>query len=370
MSYISFFGRGFPMADEPPEKNYTAAILFTMFWISLLLGGEQAITRLARGPALAWSGIGCIFVLSLLCFVGSVRWEWIKSKIAEFLPWRQLRVAKAELADLKRRLSTPHELRLEIISASWGIEGIEVYDVKPELVEKQHGNSLVERVTVGLFHGRDPVKDNPNKVLKVRYSFDGQETTIIRREWSWVALPENRLLEDRLGRLQWELEQAKAKSVAGQEAAKQPLNNLLSPLQIEALTLAKELRDFIAAMPLYPSGPTQDPGEDDHTFMMRHISEQSTLRLKWQQKLEHAYANRGIGPRITSFLHRFAEAFDDAPVGNASYAEDLGFPTDDKTIPKLAQQMEMIAIWINRKERGEVNLLPHLCHNCGRMADP
>ncbi len=162
------------------------------------------------------------------------------------------------------------------------------------------------------------------------------------------------------------------KLVAGPAAFEEQrkIQSLLSPLQIEALTLAKELRDFIATMPPYPSGPTQNPGEDDHAFMVRHIAEQFTLRRKWDQKLKHAYANRGIGPRITSFLHRFAEAFDDAPVGNANYAEDLGFPTDEKTIPKLAQEMEMMAIWINRKERGEVNLIAHLCHNCGRMADP
>jgi hypothetical protein len=210
------------------------------------------------------------------------------------------------------------------------------------------------------------------KRLRVTYYFDGGSPVVIERpEHARIVLPEDTFLYGQVNELQKQLQQVKAESlsvavngklIAGpaafdEQRKSQELAALLSPLQIEALTLAKELRDFIAGMPPFPDGPKQQPGEDDHAFLVRHMSEQFTLRGKWDQKLKHAYVNRGIGPRITSFLHRFAEAFDDAPVGNASYAEDLGFPTDDKTIPKLAQQMEMIAVWINRKERGEVNLL-------------
>jgi hypothetical protein len=128
---------------------------------------------------------------------------------------------------------------------------------------------------------------------------------------------------------------------------------LLSPLQIEALTLAKELRDFYAAHP-FPDLPDPD-FEMEQESLRRLIDTRADKQAKWRQKLLHAYANRGFGPRITALMHRLGEDFE-YPVFNAKVAEDLRVPMKD-TIPILAQHMEMLAIWINRKERGEVDLL-------------
>jgi hypothetical protein len=53
-------------------------------------------------------------------------------------------------------------------------------------------------------------------------------------------------------------------------------------------------------------------------------------------------------------MHRAGEEVE-YPAFVPSFAEKPPMSADD--IRKLAQQMEMMAIWINRKERNEVDLL-------------
>lgn len=310
------------------------------------------------------------FTVLIIFYAGAIAagigWAvlWLRSKAKKLLPMP------------KTQESSQPTRRLKIIEAHYGVEGISDPDVTHYLLERLHGNAYAELVGADLFHGFDPVSGKVKR-LTVRYSFDGREAAVIRPENEWLILPEDMFLRKLLDACQEERRvnenQLKSDLWRAQEAYRQckgelkkstPSNDgeqsvagLLNPLQVEALTIARDLRDFYAAFDPYPSDPVQRPGEDDHTFMVRHISEQRASRRRWEQKITHAYANRGFGPRITSFLHRFAEEFEDAPVGNADYAENLGnFPTD-KTIPKLAQEMEMVAIWINRKQRNEVNLL-------------
>jgi hypothetical protein len=274
---------------EPSSRNRLG-----LYWpaiAALLLSVGVGVVLAKNGTvsiAVPWS------LVALLTFGTTLSVMRLKSSLAS------QQSAIAENAELKRQLSsTARELRLEILSALWGIEGIEVFDVKAELVEKQRGNSLAERVTVGLFRGRDPLIKNPHKVLKVRYTFDGREETIIRREWNWIVLPENRLLEDQLNGLQAALKKARevtsvsiasqgvlvagpaahAEDRARQEAAKQPLGDLLSPLQIEAFTIAKELRDFLAGLQPFPENPEQDPGESNYDYVVRTNASERLQKL-------------------------------------------------------------------------------------------
>jgi len=161
-----------------------------------------------------------------------------------------------------------------------------------------------------------------------------------------IALTEN-------AELKRQLENLKRSIPALQDAEQNPISTLLSPLQLEALTLAKDLRDFNAAYP-FPDLPEVE-FEMEQESQRRLIDRRADEHRKWGQKLLHAYANRGFGPRITALMHRLGEELE-YPAYVPNYAEDLRVPMKD-TIPKLAQQMEMIAIWISRKERGEVNLL-------------
>jgi hypothetical protein len=129
---------------------------------------------------------------------------------------------------------------------------------------------------------------------------------------------------------------------------------LLTPLQIEALTIAKDLRDFLAAMPPFPADATQNPGEENPEFLARFYDFRLDKQGQWRQKLFHGYANRKFGSRIAALMHRAGEELG-YPAFDPNFAERA--PMDRDGVRKLAQQMEMMAIWINRKERGEVNLL-------------
>jgi len=129
------------------------------------------------------------------------------------------------------------------------------------------------------------------------------------------------------------------------------IEGLLSSIQIEALTIAKELRDFLANMPPFPSDPVQNAGEDNLDFLDR-LMDMRNRQEPWKAKLGHGYANRRFGERITSLMHRAGEE-EDYPAYVPYYAEKLPLSADD--IRKLAQDMEGVAIWVNRKEDGEAN---------------
>jgi len=129
---------------------------------------------------------------------------------------------------------------------------------------------------------------------------------------------------------------------------------ILTPLQIDAFTLAKELRDFLASLPPFPSDPTQNPGEDTAEYLVRFHAVRTEEQGRWRQRLMHGYANRKFGERITVLMHRAGEEAE-YPAYVPTFAEKPPMSEDD--VRKLAQQMEMVAIWINRKQRNEVNLL-------------
>jgi hypothetical protein len=133
------------------------------------------------------------------------------------------------------------------------------------------------------------------------------------------------------------------------------LGRLFSPLQIEAFSIAKELRDFLATLDPFPAQPPHNPGEAIEEYLPRLHSEQIAEKQgKWRARLMHGYANRKFGERVTALMHRLGEQLD-YPAYVPTFEETPPMTGDD--VRKLAQQMEMMGIWINRKEREEVDLL-------------
>jgi hypothetical protein len=130
--------------------------------------------------------------------------------------------------------------RLKIIEAHFGVEGINDPDVTHYLLERLNGNSFAEPIGTDLFHGFDPVSGNPNKRLKVRYSFDGHESTITRPEYGLLVLPEDKFLKAQVGQCEEEgrIAAAKANKLEAQ-------STIFSSLQMDALGLSAKLLDFI-----------------------------------------------------------------------------------------------------------------------------
>ena len=227
----------------------------------------------------------------------------------------------------------PH--RLKIISAHWGVEGLLGGDLDRVdcLLERQSGNVFAELVGLDLFHGCIPAP-GPKRV-KVKYSFDGREAVAVRQEGEFLMLPEDPYLKGKL--------------------------DMFSPLQIEAFILAKQLRDFYASLGPYPHNALIDPPQLAHEgtseYMDRIIPIRRAALEKWEQKLYHGYANRRIGQRVADILHRAGEEFGLGFSGLLSNSSEIGPSYTSYGIPKLAQEMEMVAIWINRKQAGEDDLV-------------
>jgi hypothetical protein len=129
---------------------------------------------------------------------------------------------------------------------------------------------------------------------------------------------------------------------------------LFSPLQIEAFTIAKDLRDFLASLDPFPTDPPKNDGENDTDYLARVYNHRAEQQGRWRQKLMHGYANRKFGARITSLMHRAGEEVE-YPAYVPTFAERPPMIADD--VRRLAQSLEMVAIWINRKQRNEFDLL-------------
>lgn len=249
-------------------------------WIASTLGGlassliwlgvkpkDLAMTQTITIPRALW----LILAIALFAFgIGSSIWSGIIQR-----------------REINRLNSNPQSSGLRIISAEWGIVGEKVIDVTPDVVERQRGDSFSERVMLGLFHGRDPVK-RKTKFLSVRYSLDGREATIIRPEYSWLILPENTFLENQLNLLQKELHRA---------------SSLLSPLQTETLNLAHGLSALLRSYPV--------PQKVDFGFNKKEQRFDSTTDIhawgdaKWamEAKLRAKYA-LDFQSKATTLYHR------------------------------------------------------------------
>ena len=225
--------------------------------------------------------------------IGGALWAVFRKKIAELWPWNQLRTARA---DLLRALQENSDLKRQSV---------------------KHPDTRIEDL----------------------------EEKLNAKDKEYIA---------DVGRALDSLSQAKKKIAELERASDAAGSTLFSQLQIEAFTLAKELRDFLANMPSFPSDPIQNAGEENVDFLERLMDIRADKQGQWRAKLMHGYANRKFGERITALMHRAGE-----DLGYPPYVPDFAekSPMSEDDVRKLAQQMEMVGIWINRKVRNEVDLL-------------
>lgn len=179
----------------------------------------------------------------------------------------------------------PTPSRLKIIEAHYGVEGINNPDVTPNLLERLRGNSYAELVCADLFHGFDPLPGNPNKKLTVRYSFDGREAGIVRPENEWLILPEDTFLRKLLDACQSEVSRSREdlRESASRNLEYRERLALFNDLQIEAFTLAKQMRKFLQTFEPIP--PALDVKNDPDSVRLQKIE----ARSKWRQKIWAAY---------------------------------------------------------------------------------
>jgi hypothetical protein len=168
--------------------------------------------------------------------------------------------SKNALAHVKSpEIAAPKKSRLKIIEARWGIEGINNPDVTHYLVEKQVADSFAEPISADLFRGFDPVGGNLNKKLKVRYSFDGREATVIRPEFAWLILPEDEFLKKQV----------------------EECRTFLGPLQFQLLDLAKRMQKMMMELPA--------PKPLDHATTSEETTAWMVRQAEWDQRIRYRY---------------------------------------------------------------------------------
>ena len=95
-------------------------------------------------------------------------------------------------------------------------------------------------------------------------------------------------------------------------AERKQVDGLLVPLQIEALALAKELREFadeLGPCPEIPNTGTLTPGTPEHDAALKGMAGAGEARERWDNNLYHGYANRDFGKKISSIFHRAGEKY-------------------------------------------------------------
>jgi hypothetical protein len=250
------------------------------------IGGSSLMTSIGRiiwlrihQSPIDWYFLGGLFLFGILLLL--------------IAAWRQSRTSFGAPNEAQPVVPSNNSSRLKIISAQYGVEGIAEPDVTHYLSKRLRGNSFAELIVAELFDGYDPVSNVP-KVLKVRYSFDGREFAISRPEYSWLILPEDKFLKDRLEELKGQLDRLSQESVsiavngklvAGPAAfdEKRKIEGLLTPLQIEALAIAKEMRAFLNNFE--PQPPPIDPRTQDAKTRLELMAK----RASWRGKIWSAY---------------------------------------------------------------------------------
>ena len=179
-----------------------------------------------------------------------LQWKWMQ---------RLFGIARASTSDTPTKETPPSNQsppnRLKIISAYWGVEGVAGGDLDRTdcLLEKQSGNLFAYLVGLDLFHGCIPAPGN--KRVKVRYSFDGREATVVRQEGEFLMLPEDPYFA-----------------------------NLFCPLQLKAFRLAKDLGDFLKTeLASFPK--PIDPARETVEVVHKHSGE----RIAWRKRTTYKY---------------------------------------------------------------------------------
>jgi hypothetical protein len=206
--------------------------------------------------------------------------------------------------------------RLSILSAHWGVEGINDPDVTPCLLKKQRGDCFAEAVVLDLFHGRDPVSGNLNgtvtKRLKVRYSFDGKESTIERPEFAWMVLPEDKFLKEQVEECGGKLSKCETERNDALNRVSDLEKRLakFSLLQVEALEIERDLGVFLQEIGPRPSLKN---GQDENQWR------------SWYTQLTMGYNNQ-FAPRIEKLILNAAKQAPESRLG----LDGSGIKNDDE----------------------------------------
>jgi hypothetical protein len=342
-------------------KSFGISVLSSVVG-SLVTATSTAIWEHVKHGSIDWIGIGALFLLTVVVFF-----------LLIMLLRRNRPHDKPPLGSQVGQLPS----KLAIHSAYYGNSPQTDADVTARLKALPREGLVISVNNNEL--GCDPAPNQwPAKRLRVKYSYGNDvvfEATC--PEHSRMVLPEDHLQSEmdslkeiHAGELK-RLENANDVELGKTQDARkeywdkkkaldeQGLDSLLTPLQIEALVLARELRTFADALPPYPTSPIQGQDEPNGDYMARDFAFRTEAISQWGKKLTYGFKNRDFGNKIASIYHRAGEEYDlDYPPNMlASVAADAGPSLTPYGIPKLAQEMEMIAIWINRKQRGEEDLL-------------
>jgi len=387
-----------PAGAAMPKTS--ARVKLGLYWpaiVAVLLAASvfAVLTKFGAGSvAVPWA------LVTLLTFGTTLSVMRLKSSLMS------QQFAIAENANLKQQLDTSKSSiavtkpsKLVIHFAEY--RAPQRWSAKPDVTDcLRHmivGDSLILEIQNGNFWVGDKnyVPNDPcegkKKWLHVEYSFDGRpQCTIQRPEGYRLVLPEDTFVKEEIDRIQDETRRENAQkdselsraqesrrqcdeerraALAKIDEFEQAKNNSgidvpLSPLQIEAFKIAKELRDFLEELPPFPENPEQDHDESDYDYITRMNASERLQQLfatrreeqgRWRQKLIYGYTTRQFAQRITTLICRVGEEFDYFPAANPNYAENID--PSENGIRKRAQEMEMIAIGINRKVRNEVDLL-------------
>ncbi len=207
-----------------------------------------------------------------------------------------------------------------------------------------------------LFHGFDPVSGNPNKVLTVRYSFDGKEATITRPEYAWLILPEDKYLRDKVEACRLELEGFKSnipklkldlgvaergfrsERDSRQDCERQlaQYEELFTPLQLEAFQLARELREFLKNM---GPRPVVDISGDKDADTLEKIRKINAVVQPWLARLINTY-RADFEDRVNKIVVRLAaENLRDFALDAATT-----MPNNEKTILDIVELLPLLAV--------------------------
>ena len=184
------------MADDLPSPGKGVYLFFEFIALGFAL---EAIADIAHygGPWYRWSGslAGAAGFLWL-----GIKGPSLKGAFVARLPWVRLKVALAEIEELRKQYPGPFatmtaqyaasQSKLKIHSASWGSASSR----QPVLdaVDRQPKDGLVLGVSNEVL-GCDPAWGNDNKYIEVEYSYgDGPMQKVSRRQGRLLILPEDR----------------------------------------------------------------------------------------------------------------------------------------------------------------------------------
>ena len=210
------------------------------------------------------------------------------------------------LPTVRRQPGVAQAPKLQILSAIYGPykgkgEGVDVTEVLKGLLTS---DALAVMINNDIFG--DPAIGKAKR-LQVSYSYGSPAVVKIeRRESDLMVLPEDTFLKEQ------------AENNHAQETTPQPL---FTPLQIEAVQLANELKEFHKSLPSYPENAISP---DETTERMGELIVEKMVQISaWAGQTGHAYSAR-FSARVTDFAHRLgAKGIDVSELEQYSESVDI-----------------------------------------------